>query len=72
MIKNEPSTDDLKKHQQSLKTAHLKSKMETIDASLPSDLLPLVNQARDKGASNAIPLEEQGFVLNKQEFRDSL
>ena len=46
--------------------------METIDASLTSDLLPLVNQARDKGASNAIPLEEQGFVLNKQEFRDSL
>ena len=71
MIKNESSFDDLKKHQQSLKAAHLKSKMETIDASLPSDLLPLVNQARDKGASswlNAIPLEEQGLVLNKQEF----
>ena len=61
MIKNEPSTDDLKKHQQSLKAAHLKSKMETIDASLPSDLLPLVNQARDKGASswlNAMPVEK--------------
>ena len=75
MIKNKPSTDDLKKHQQSLKVAHLKSKMETVNASLPSDLLPLVNQARDKGASswlNAIPLEEQGLVLNKQEFRDSL
>ena len=75
MIKNKPSTDDLKKHQQSLKVAHLKSKMETVNASLPSDLLPLVNQARDKGASswlNAIPLEEQGLVLNKQEFKDSL
>lgn len=75
MKKSEPSIDDLKKHQQSLKATYLKSKMETIDASLPSDLLPLVNQARDKGASswlNAIPLEEQGLQLNKQEFRDSL
>ena len=49
--------------------------METVDASLPPDLLPLVNQARDRGASswlNAIPFEEQGLQLNKQEFRDSL
>ena len=75
MIINEPSTEDQTKHQQSLKAAHLKSKMETIDVSLPSDMLPLVNQAGDKGASswlNAILLEEQGLVLNKQEFRDSL
>ena len=46
-----------------------------MDASLPADLLRLVDQARDKGASswpNAIPLEEQGLVLSKQEFRDSL
>ena len=43
--------------------------------SLPADLLPFVNQARDKGASswlNAILLEDQGLVLNKQEFRGSL
>ena len=34
-----------------------------------------VEQARDKGASSwltAIPLEQQGFQLNKEEFRDSL
>ncbi|CAH3182751.1 unnamed protein product, partial [Porites evermanni] len=34
-----------------------------------------VQQTRDKGASswlNAIPIEEYGLALNKQEFRDSL
>ena len=43
--------------------------------SLPPDLQRLIKQARDKGASsrlNAIPLEEQGFALNKREFRESV
>ena len=38
-------------------------------------LLQAVQQTRDKGASlwlNAIPIEEHGLPLNKQEFRDSL
>ena len=42
---------------------------------LPPDLFRQVNQARDKGSSNwlnAIPFEEQGLVLNKQEFNDAL
>ena len=45
------------------------------DNQLPSDLLRSVNQSRDKGASSwltAVPLVDQGLVLNKQEFRDSL
>ena len=49
--------------------------MESIDSTLPLDLLWSVNQSRDKGASswlNAVPLVEQGLVLNKQEFSDSL
>ena len=49
--------------------------MESIDSTLPSDLLPSINQSRDKGASSwltAVPLVDQGLVLNKQEFRDSL
>ena len=44
---------------------------------VPSDLLPSVNQGRDKGASSwlpsCMPLREQGLLaLNKQEFRDLL
>ena len=49
--------------------------MESINSTLPSDLLRSVNQLRNKGASSgltAVPPVDQGLVLNKQEFRDSL
>ena len=58
-----------------MKTASVKLRMESTDSTLPSDLLRSVNQSRDKGASSwltAVPLVDQGLVLNKQEFRDSL
>ena len=70
-----PEAEVAKKQQQSLKSEKIKSKVEEIDASLPQPLLRQVAQARDKGASswlNAIPYENQGLVLNKQEFRDAL
>ncbi|CAB4036751.1 kynurenine 3-monooxygenase [Paramuricea clavata] len=73
--KGDVSTEDRKIYHQSLKTASVKARMETIDSSLSNELMRLVNQSRDKGASswlNAIPLEEQGLAMNKQEFRDSL
>ena len=49
--------------------------MEVIDQYLPEQTHPYVQQARDKGASywlNALPIQEQHFMLNKQEFRDAL
>ena len=75
MAPGESSTEELKKHHQSLKRARDKEKMENIDSTLSPDLLQLVNQSRDKSASswlNAMPLADQGLALNKQEFRDSL
>ena len=75
MVPGERSTEELKRHQQSLKRASAKEKMDSIDSSLSPDLLRLINQSRDKGASswlNAMPLADQGLALNKQEFRDSL
>ena len=75
MLAGENSTEELKRQHQALKTASVKSRMESIDSTLPSDLLRSVNQSRDKGASSwltAVPLVDQGLVLNKQEFRDSL
>ena len=54
---------------------HNKEKMKTTDSTLFPDLLRLVNQSRDKGASswlNAMPLADQGLALSKQEFRDAL
>ncbi|CAH3151264.1 unnamed protein product [Porites lobata] len=75
MVSGERSTEELKRHQQSLKRASAKVKMDSIDSSLSLGLLRLVNQSRDKGASswlNAMPLADKDLALNKQEFRDSL
>ena len=49
--------------------------MQSIDSTLPTDLLRSVNQLRDKCASSwltAVLLIDHGLVLNKQEFRNSL
>ena len=40
----ERSTEELKRHQQLLKRARAKEKMDSIDSSLSPDLLRLVNQ----------------------------
>ena len=75
MVAGENSTEELKRQHQASKTASVKSRMESVDSTLPSDLLRPVNQSRDKGASSwltAVPLVDQGLVLNKQEFRDCL
>ena len=75
MVGGENSTEELRRQHQALKTASVKLRMEIIDSTLPSDLLRSVNQSRDKGASSwltGVPLVDQGFVLNKQELRDSL
>ena len=74
-VAGENSTEQLKRQHPALKTESVKLRMESIDSTLPSDLLRSVNQSRDKGASSwltAVPLVDQGLVLNKQEFRDSL
>ena len=75
MVAGENSTEELKRQNQALKTASVKSRMESIYSTPPSDLLRSVNQSRDKGANSwltAVPLMDHGLVLNKQEFRDSL
>ena len=74
MEPSEQSVNDLKRVQQAIKIENNKSRMDNIDDSLSSDVLVLVMQSRDKGASswlNATPFKDQGLALNKQEFRDS-
>ena len=51
-VAGENSTKELKRQHQALKTASVKLRMESIDSTLPSDLLRSVNQSRDKGASS--------------------
>ena len=74
MVAGGNSTEELKRQLQELKTASAKSRKESIDSTLPSDLLRSVNQSREGASSwlTAVPLVDQGLVLNKQEFRDSL
>ena len=53
MAPGESSTEELKRHHQSLKRARDKEEMEGINSTLSPDVLRLVNQSRDKG----MPLE---------------
>ena len=67
--------EERKREVNAQRRAAAESRIDRIDESLPPDLLQAVQQTRDKGASswlNAIPIEEHGLPLNKQEFRDSL
>ena len=67
--------EDLKKHNSTTKTKLHKEDIVKIDSIIPPELTPLVKQARDSGAIswlNALPLEQQGFNLNKDEFRDAV
>ena len=68
-------TEERKREINAQRRAAAKSRIDRIDESLSPDLLQAVQQTRDKGASSwldAIPIEEHGLPLNKQEFRDSL
>ena len=67
--------EERKREVNAQRRAAAKSQIDRIDEPLPPDLLQAVQQTRDKGASswlNAIPIEEHGLPLHKQEFRDSL
>ena len=69
------SNDDLWRIQTAIKMETVKLRMDSIDATISPDVLCLVVQSRDKGASsllNAMPLKDEGLALNKQELRDSL
>ena len=53
----------------------LKEKIAEVDLDLLPKVHDFVTQARDKGASSwltALPLREQGFDLNKEQFRGAL
>jgi len=57
------------------KKKHLKTKVKNVMNLLSKTTLRSVEQAREQGASSwlsALPLKDQGFVLNKAEFRDAL
>ena len=75
MKSSEQPVQAIKNEVEKRKEERDKELLEKVDSKLSPDTLRQVEQARDKGASswlNAIPYEEHGFCLNKQEFRDSI
>ena len=69
------TSNELRKYCKKQREQEKKEFIERVDRDLPTNTIPFVNQARDKGASswlNALPIEELKFVLNKEEFRDAL
>ncbi|KAG1679035.1 hypothetical protein GQR58_013114 [Nymphon striatum] len=57
------------------KESILSEEIRKIKKKFPANTMHAVAQAKEKGASswlNALPLEEQGFVLNKGELRNAL
>ena len=66
---------ELRSELTSAKAERLKMKIETVYEGLPEDSRKFMKQSQDKGASswiNAIPIEDEGFNLSKEEFFDSL
>ena len=69
------TNEELKQVYRANKVAVKKQNMETLEEKLPTSTKQFMKQAQDKGASSwltALPLEEMGFTLNKEEFRDAL
>ena len=59
----------------SSRSTRIKNMADSLDQRLSPEQLRTVTLARDKGASgwlNVLPLEDEGYVLNKEEFRDAL
>ena len=58
----------------SSRSTRIKNMADSLDQRLSPEQLGTVTLARDKGASgwlNVLPLEDEGYVLNKEEFRDA-
>ena len=59
----------------SSRSTRIKNIADSLDQRLSPEQLRTVTLAHDKGASgwlNVLPLEDEGYVLNKEEFRDAL
>jgi hypothetical protein len=75
MLAHRKPPEKIKEEFRTKKEEATKRKVDEIDQLLLPGTARIVEQTRDKGASswlNAIPLENHGFSLTKQEFRDSL
>ena len=54
------------------KTEQLTNSSSKIEANLDPETKRASIQAKEKGASSWLPIEENGFTLTKNEFRDAI
>ena len=65
---------EIKRETASNKQEQLREKQSAIDDQLDPDTLRAVTMVRERGASSwlqVLPIKDQGFCLNKREFRDA-
>ena len=73
-----PNAAEIKEATKSItqrKTESLTNKSSKLEANLDSDTERAVTQAKEKGASSwltVLPIEEHGFTLTNNEFRDAI
>ena len=75
LLPNEDEVKQLVNNVKSERLARSKDSAMLIDQKLPESLQKTLSRAQDKGASNwltVIPLEDEGYVLYKEEFRDAI
>ena len=67
--------NEIQREYHKLKKERIDERAWSVYSEVDIDMQRAIDQARDKGSSHwlsALPLEDQGFKLNKGEFRDSL
>ena len=72
MVPDEEVLENTRSSLKILRTTRIKN---TLDQRLPQEQLRTISLARDNGAScwlNVLPLEDEGYFLSKEEFRDAL
>ena len=72
---NDNTAEQLKAICKATATQRRKAKIQKVCDETEPNLLRTVKQAQDRGASswlNALPIKEQNFCLNKEEFSDAL
>ena len=75
LLPNEDEVKLLISNVKSQRLARSKDPANFVDQKLPESLQKTLSRARDKGASNwltVLPLDDEGYVLNKEEFQVAL
>ncbi len=75
IVPDDENISDLCKNIKNQKITKMKEKAEQLENRITPSLRKTLSFAKDKGSSNwlnALPLEDEGYCLSKEEFRDAV